>query len=76
MCFGKGIKTTPALQANFITMAEPVMAPLWTYIFLKEHLSVLSVVGCVMVIATLLIYNVSMIKSGQNSSTPETGSAV
>jgi len=76
LCFAVGIKHTSALQANFITMAEPVMAPLWTYIFLKEHLSVLSVVGCVVVIATLLIYNVSMTKSGQNSSTPETGSAV
>lgn len=65
LCFAVGIQYTGALQANFITMAEPVMAPLWTFIFLKEQLSVLSVVGCVTVIVTLLIYNVSVTKAGQ-----------
>jgi len=58
MCFAVGIKHTSALQANFITMAEPVMAPVWTLIFLQERISAMSVAGCVIVIMTLLVYNV------------------
>lgn len=62
LCFAAGIKHTSALQANFITMAEPVMAPMWTFIFLHEVISPLSVLGCVVVIATLLVYNISVTK--------------
>lgn len=59
LCFAVGIKHTSALQANFITMSEPVMAPVWTFLFLREMISPMSVAGCVIVIATLLIYNIS-----------------
>ena len=59
LCFAVGIKHTSALQANFITMSEPVMAPVWTFLFLRETISPMSVAGCVIVIATLLIYNIS-----------------
>ena len=57
LCFAVGIKHTSALQANFITMAEPVMAPMWTFIFLNERISIMSVVGCVIVVVTILVYN-------------------
>ena len=67
LCFAVAIKHTSALQANFITMAEPVMAPMWTFIFLKERISILSVAGCVVVIATLLIYNMSITKEKQKN---------
>lgn len=63
LCFAVGIKHTSALQANFITMAEPVMAPMWTLIFLKERISILSVVGCTIVVTTILIYNVRATKT-------------
>ena len=56
LCFTVGIKHTPALQANFITMSEPVMAPIWTVLVLGETLPPLSFVGCVFVIGTLLVY--------------------
>ena len=58
MCFAVGIKYTSALQANFITMAEPVLSPVWTYIFLHEVLTATSAVGCAVVLTTLLVYNV------------------
>ena len=63
LCFAVGIKHTSALQANFITMAEPVMAPVWTFVFLHETISPLSVIGCVVVIATLLLYNIFSVKN-------------
>lgn len=62
LCFVIGIKHTSALQANFITMSEPVMAPIWTFLFLNERPSVLSVLGCAIVVVTLLIYNISVSK--------------
>jgi drug/metabolite transporter (DMT)-like permease len=62
LCFAVGIKHTSALRANFITMSEPVMAPVWTFLFLREMISPMSVAGCVIVIATLLIYNISASK--------------
>ena len=58
LCFTVGIKHTSALQANFITMSEPVMAPLWTFLVLGEKLPPLSFVGCAFVIGTLLVYHV------------------
>lgn len=58
LCFTVGIKHTSALQANFITMSEPVMAPLWTFLVLGEKLPPLSFAGCAFVIGTLLVYHV------------------
>ena len=57
MCFGKGIRTTPALQANFITMLEPVLAPVWTFLILGETITVWSLLGAVVVIGGILVYN-------------------
>ena len=57
LCFAKGIQTTPALKASFITMIEPVMAPIWTFVLLGETVTLCSLLGFVVVIVTLTIYN-------------------
>jgi drug/metabolite transporter (DMT)-like permease len=62
LCFSLDIRHTSALQANFITMTEPVMAPLWTFLFLGEKLTPMSLIGCAIVIGTLLIYHVRSTK--------------
>ena len=62
LCFTVGIKHTGALQANFITMTEPVMAPIWTFLILGETLPPLSLIGCTFVIATLLVYHIRSAK--------------
>lgn len=67
MCFAKGIRTVSALRANFITMTEPVMAPLWTFLFLGEQVGALSLAGCAVVIVTLIVYNVSAAKEEDKS---------
>ena len=64
LCFAVGIRYSTALQAGFIALAEPVMAPLWTFIFLHEKVSMLSLVGFVIVIITLLVYNLSVSGTG------------
>ena len=64
-CFTIGIKYTSALQASFIALSEPVMAPLWTFLFLGEQISTLSFIGFAIVIITLLIYNVTAVKNNK-----------
>lgn len=62
LLFSKGISQTPALTASFITMSEPVMSPVWTYMFLGEKITRLSLLGCALVILTLLFYNIATIQ--------------
>ena len=64
-CFSIGIKYTSALQAGFIALAEPVIAPIWTYLFLGEQISTLSFIGFAVVIVTLVLYNASAVKSSR-----------
>ncbi len=65
LCFSKGISNTSAIQANFITMMEPIMAPIWTFIFLKEQISPMSFVGCGVVIITLITYNILVTRAAR-----------
>ena len=58
ICFSRGIKTTPSLQASFITMIEPVLNPILALILLGEAMGTLSVIGSVLVIATIVVHNV------------------
>lgn len=67
LCFAKGIKSCSAVQASFIALAEPVMAPLWTYLFLGEEISTLSFVGFAIVIITLLVYNILSFRTNTKS---------
>jgi len=66
-CFAKGIRTTPSLQASFITMLEPVLAPIWTFLFLQETITVWSLLGAVVVIGGILVYNTLQEKAQQAS---------
>ena len=58
ICFSRGIQTTPALQASFITMIEPVLNPILALLLLGEAMGTLSVIGSVLVIATIVVHNV------------------
>ena len=58
ICFSRGIKTTPSLQASFITMIEPVLNPILALLLLGEAMGTLSVIGSVLVIATIVVHNV------------------
>ena len=65
--FAKGIRTTPSLQASFITMLEPVLAPVWTFLFLQETITVWSLLGAVVVIGGILAYNTLQEKAQQKA---------
>ena len=58
ICFSRGIKTTPSLQASFITMIEPVLNPILALLLLGEAMGILSVIGSALVIVTIVVHNV------------------
>ncbi|MBR5391141.1 MAG: DMT family transporter [Clostridia bacterium] len=58
ICFSKGIRTTPSLQASFITMVEPVLNPILALLFLGEAMGLLSVMGSALVVVTIIVHNV------------------
>lgn len=62
ICFSKGIATTPALQASFITMIEPVLNPLLALLLLGEAMGTLSVIGSVLVVATIVTHSILTIR--------------
>ena len=67
ICFSRGIKTTPSLQASFITMIEPVLNPILALLLLGEAMGTLSVIGSVLVIATIVVHNVLTAKKEDQS---------
>lgn len=58
MCFSQGIRYTPALAANFITMLEPITSAAIAFIVLGEAPDTLSLIGCGIVIVALLVYEI------------------
>ncbi|MBQ3663095.1 MAG: DMT family transporter [Clostridia bacterium] len=66
--FSRGIRHTPSLRASFVTMLEPVLAPVWTLIFLRERMSPLCIVGFFVVIGTLIVYNFRRIREVEEPS--------
>ena len=56
--FSMGIRKVSAVAASLIAGLEPVLNPLWVALFHGETISPLSVCGAVLVVGTILAYNV------------------
>lgn len=57
MC--EGLKTTPAVTASLISGIEPVLNPILVAVFYHETIGPLSFVGAVIVIISILVYNIA-----------------
>ena len=68
ICFSRGIKTTPSLQASFITMIEPVLNPILALLILGEAMGTLSVIGSALVIVTIVVHNILTAKKEEKES--------
>ena len=60
--FSIGIRNTPPVTASLITGLEPVMNPLLVAAFYGERVTALSVIGSVIVVCSVLAYNVWLSK--------------
>ena len=65
--FSYGIRRTPPVTASLITGLEPILNPLWVALFYGESISALSAVGSVIVVGSIVLYNVWMAKTGEKN---------
>ncbi len=68
--FSTGISRIPAVTASLLTGLEPVMNPLWVALFYHETVSALSIIGAVIVVASILTYNVWLARGGKTPAQP------
>ena len=57
--FSYGIRRTPAVTASLITGMEPILNPIWVALFYGEKITGLAVIGSVIVIGAIILYNIS-----------------
>jgi len=55
--FSIGIKNTPPVTASLITGLEPIMNPLLVAVLYGETVATLSIIGSVIVVCTIMVYN-------------------
>lgn len=60
--FSKGIQKISATHANIIAIIEPILNPVWVFIFLDELPNAMALMGGAVVLVTILIYNQSQMK--------------
>ena len=60
----RGLKTTRPVAANLICMTEPILNPLWVAVFYGETMGPLAVLGMVVVMAGLTVYNLHTARQG------------
>ncbi len=60
--FSIGIRHVPAVTASLITGLEPIMNPLLVAVFYHEKITALSLAGAVVVVASIILYNIQLAK--------------
>ena len=63
--FSIGIRNTPPVTASLITGMEPILNPLLVAAFYGERITALSVAGCVIVVCSILGYNLWLAGQGR-----------
>lgn len=53
--FQYGMRSTPATLTSILTLCEPLMAALLAWIFFKEHLDLLGMLGALLLLGTILL---------------------
>ena len=66
--FTKGIKHIPALEANLIGTLEPILNPVWVFLFLGERMGRSALLGGLVVLAGVIV---SAVGSAQIDKEPE-----
>ncbi|HKG54692.1 MAG TPA: EamA family transporter, partial [Anaerolineales bacterium] len=66
--FTKGIKHIPALEANLIGTLEPILNPVWVFLFLGERMGKSALLGGLVVLGGVIV---SAVGSTQIDKEPE-----
>lgn len=54
----RGLEDTPAVTASLTAAVEPILNPVLVAVFYQEKITVLSLLGAVIVVASVVVYNV------------------
>ncbi len=65
--FSLGIKKTKAVKSSIIATIEPILNPIWVFLVIGELPGILSLIGGLIVLLTIALYNV--IKTTENYKT-------
>jgi drug/metabolite transporter (DMT)-like permease len=57
--FSKAIKHVPALEANLVSTLEPVLNPVWVFLFLGERMGISALIGGLVVLGGVIFSAVS-----------------
>jgi drug/metabolite transporter (DMT)-like permease len=53
--FIKGLRTVPTTDAALITLVEPILNPIWVWLFVGEVPRLSTIVGGVLIVLALLV---------------------
>lgn len=67
VCLVIGLKTTPPVTASLISGIEPVLNPILVAVFYHETIGILALIGSVIVVGSVVIYNVLLSRQHQVS---------
>ena len=54
--FNKALKSVSSLTGSFVALIEPVLSPIWVYIFMKEVPTFNGIMGWICLMASVIIY--------------------
>jgi len=73
LLFSKAIKHVPALEANLVSTLEPVLNPVWVFLFLGESMGVSALIGGLIVLGGVVF---SAVSSARAAKEPEKAAAL
>jgi len=65
LLFSKAIKHVPALEANLVSTLEPVLNPVWVFLFLGESMGPSALIGGLVVLGGVIFSAVSSARAGK-----------
>jgi drug/metabolite transporter (DMT)-like permease len=73
--FTKGIKHIPALEANLIGTLEPVLNPIWVFLFYGESMGKFALIGGLILLGGVVLSAVGSARANKTSEIAETAEA-
>jgi drug/metabolite transporter (DMT)-like permease len=67
--FTRGIRHIPALEANLIATLEPILNPVWVFLFLRERMGKYALLGGLVVLAGVIVSAVGSARTDKESET-------
>jgi drug/metabolite transporter (DMT)-like permease len=65
--FTQAIKHIPALEANLVGTLEPVLNPVWVFLFLNESMGVFALIGGLVVLGGVILSAVGSARAAKES---------